>query len=159
MTEGEYLAVLRKDPCAYCGRAGGVIDHIEPRVTGGADDTDNLTGACHPCNGQKSALSLLGFLGRRRWAPAWRAALAHAGQRKSGLDLVLAENFERVQLWGQLGEEWCPNDVSQLIAGRGSLRTALDAGVDGIALHDAMRRSLSGYRRHCEYVLAEADPW
>lgn len=63
----EYRTALRRDPCAYCGEPmGGVIDHIEPKVSGGSDGWANLTGACESCNCSKNALPLLYFLGRKR---------------------------------------------------------------------------------------------
>jgi hypothetical protein len=60
---GEYYEALRRDPCAYCGAAGGEIDHISPRGHGGANQWDNTTGACRSCNSSKQTLSLtLGLL-------------------------------------------------------------------------------------------------
>lgn len=57
-----YRDVLRADPCAYCGDAGGTLDHIHPIACGGADTWANLTGACGTCNGAKATRSLLLFL-------------------------------------------------------------------------------------------------
>jgi len=54
--------VLARDPCAYCGGPVDVIDHVEPRAAGGANDWMNLIGACSSCNCAKSAKSLLRFL-------------------------------------------------------------------------------------------------
>lgn len=61
---GEYRKALRRDPCAYCGAPGGVLDHIEciggsgrKRVTRG--DLFNLTGSCAECNGVKRTSPLL----------------------------------------------------------------------------------------------------
>ena len=56
-----YGHVLDGDPCSYCGRVGGLIDHIVPRYTG-TDDWDNLTAACKSCNSRKGNRSLLWFL-------------------------------------------------------------------------------------------------
>lgn len=58
-----YEAVLRADPCAYCGHAAGTLDHIEPRSRGGRDLIENLTSACERCNNAKSSQSLLAYLG------------------------------------------------------------------------------------------------
>lgn len=55
----DYLAVLRRDPCAYCGGPSEALDHIEPRVAGGSDGWDNLTAACKSCNSSKTATPLL----------------------------------------------------------------------------------------------------
>lgn len=58
----EFVPVLRADPCAYCGEAGSVIDHIVPLAEGGEHDVSNLTGACRSCNARKRTRSLLRFL-------------------------------------------------------------------------------------------------
>lgn len=58
----EYAAILRADPCSYCGAPGGQLDHIIPLASGGAESWDNLTSACATCNRRKHARSLLEFL-------------------------------------------------------------------------------------------------
>lgn len=65
-TLGAYLRALRADPCSYCGDVGEALDHIDARDGGGVTAWENLTSACHSCNGEKSKLTLLGFLGRRQ---------------------------------------------------------------------------------------------
>ena len=67
-----WQALLRRDPCAYCGTAGaGTVDHVEPRSrpARGLGETAhawlNLAGACTACNGAKRDLDLLVFLQRR----------------------------------------------------------------------------------------------
>lgn len=55
-------AVVRRDPCAYCGDPGGTLDHIVPLSAGGDSDWTNLSGACARCNSSKGAKSLLQFL-------------------------------------------------------------------------------------------------
>jgi len=58
-----YEAVLRADPCSYCGAAGRQqIDHIVPVAAGGANRWMNLTAACRRCNREKSARSLFAHL-------------------------------------------------------------------------------------------------
>jgi len=68
-----WQALLRRDPCAYCGVAGaGTVDHVEPRsrpargVGRTAHAWLNLAGACAACNGAKRDLDLVVFLARRR---------------------------------------------------------------------------------------------
>lgn len=56
------VSVLRNDPCAYCGGAGGEIDHIEPASAGGGNEWTNFTSACPTCNRKKNAKPLLTFL-------------------------------------------------------------------------------------------------
>jgi 5-methylcytosine-specific restriction endonuclease McrA len=58
----DVVALLMRDPCAYCGGLGGTIDHITPIIDGGTNDDDNLTAACRSCNGRKSDRDLLTFL-------------------------------------------------------------------------------------------------
>lgn len=63
----EWAAILRADPCSYCGNPGGTIDHIRPLAGYGGGHWTNLAGACQRCNGEKSDLSLLLYLaGARR---------------------------------------------------------------------------------------------
>lgn len=58
----EYIAILRADRCAYCGNEAGHVDHIEPIVSGGANDWPNFTASCKSCNSSKHATPLLIFL-------------------------------------------------------------------------------------------------
>lgn len=64
--------IMRADPCSYCGREAGTVDHVEPRRgaraprgLGGANVWLNLVGACEACNSAKGSTSLLEFIGRR----------------------------------------------------------------------------------------------
>lgn len=71
----EYVAMLRQDPCAYCGKRGGSIDHLTPKVNGGTDEWDNLTSACGRCNWRKNVrgvLEILMDLQIRPNPPQWR---------------------------------------------------------------------------------------
>lgn len=62
-----YIAILKQDPCCFCGEPMEEIEHIEPparwdlRVPGWNQWT-NLSAACQKCNGQKYEKSLLAFL-------------------------------------------------------------------------------------------------
>ena len=58
----EYMAILRRDPCSYCGTAAGVVDHIVPLYQQGLHGWENLTAACRRCNSSKGTKSLLAFL-------------------------------------------------------------------------------------------------
>jgi 5-methylcytosine-specific restriction endonuclease McrA len=60
--ESAFRSVLRADPCAYCGRAGGTVDHITPQSRGGTWRPHDLTGACAACNAAKDSVDLLPFL-------------------------------------------------------------------------------------------------
>lgn len=61
----EYVKILRKDPCAYCGAASEHIDHIVPFAKDGPTKWDNLAPACAACNHRKSDKDLLHFLVER----------------------------------------------------------------------------------------------
>lgn len=60
-----FAEILRFDPCSYCGKSGGTVDHIVPIVGGGSGEWMNLTGACSRCNASKGPRSLLTHLARR----------------------------------------------------------------------------------------------
>jgi hypothetical protein len=50
----EYMAILRDDPCSYCGLSSpSQIDHIYPTSLGGAHHWLNMTAACGSCNASK----------------------------------------------------------------------------------------------------------
>jgi 5-methylcytosine-specific restriction endonuclease McrA len=77
----ELIAVIRADPCAYCGSSDDVtIDHIDPLVGGGRHVPENLTAACRQCNAAKRTRPLLLFLLERAEHPPrattalWRLA-------------------------------------------------------------------------------------
>ena len=58
----DYYKALRADPCAYCGRPGGEIDHIHARSNGGEDGWENYSGICKTCNARKGRRSVLNFM-------------------------------------------------------------------------------------------------
>lgn len=58
----EYVKIIRKDPCVYCGKPSEHIDHIVPFTDGGPTDWPNLAPACSNCNLRKNKKSLLEFL-------------------------------------------------------------------------------------------------
>ena len=67
----DYLAVLRRDPCSYCGGPAGAADHIVARSCGGEDGWENRTGTCASCNSRKGARPLLlALLGNLPFAPS-----------------------------------------------------------------------------------------
>lgn len=57
-----FVALIRRDPCAYCGCVGGTWDHIDPVKRGGTSHWSNATGACGSCNARKGTDPLLTFL-------------------------------------------------------------------------------------------------
>lgn len=61
----EYIVLLLRDPCVYCGGAGGTIDHIVPVAAGGTNHWTNLASACMSCNSKKHDLPLIVALFRK----------------------------------------------------------------------------------------------
>lgn len=61
----EYIALLRHDPCSYCGGPAGEIDHITSVGHDGTNHWTNYTAACRSCNASKSANDLLTYFIRR----------------------------------------------------------------------------------------------
>ena len=62
---GWWMAVLRADPCSYCGRTGGQIDHAHAIGGGGAHSVENVVSCCPRCNMSKQDTPLLPWLLRR----------------------------------------------------------------------------------------------
>jgi 5-methylcytosine-specific restriction endonuclease McrA len=66
-----WKALLRRDPCAYCGRVpSGTVDHVVPSKPRkgdprGREEWVNYAGACERCNVSKGNEKLLFFLLRR----------------------------------------------------------------------------------------------
>jgi len=58
----EWVQILYKDPCFYCGKSVEAIDHNIPTIKGGTDDVTNITGICHNCNSSKGTKNLLEYL-------------------------------------------------------------------------------------------------
>lgn len=58
----EYMQILRRDPCCYCGAEMQHVDHIVPVVADGSPSWDNLTAACARCNTRKRTKTLLTFM-------------------------------------------------------------------------------------------------
>lgn len=58
----DYLLIIRKDPCVYCGAPSTAVDHIVPIASGGSDRWDNQAPACKPCNSAKRSRTLLGAM-------------------------------------------------------------------------------------------------
>ncbi len=58
--DDERLKMTAPQACYYCGCAGPLaVDHLIPRIRGGADEADNLIWACRSCNSSKSGRDLL----------------------------------------------------------------------------------------------------
>jgi HNH endonuclease len=58
----EYVSIIRRDPCAYCGAPMKHVDHVVPFADGGPTDWTNLAPACARCNRRKNWKSVLFFM-------------------------------------------------------------------------------------------------
>lgn len=59
-------ALVRRDPCAYCGAPASTVDHIDAKPWKPRNVWVNLTGACETCNRSKGDTPLLLWLRHRR---------------------------------------------------------------------------------------------
>ncbi len=60
----DYDAILRADPCSYCGlRVSDHVDHVDPRIESGGEGWENMTAACLSCNASKGRRTLLFHMG------------------------------------------------------------------------------------------------
>ncbi len=108
-----WQALLRRDPCSYCGASGasGTVDHVDPRSRpargiGTVHGWVNTVGACARCNGAKRDVALLVFLYRRRWS----GAVAHPGMPSRATRRVV--------------RRWPDEATAQLRVGRAGRRRA-----------------------------------
>lgn len=62
----EWVQILLKDPCTYCGKSTEALDHSIPVSRGGTNDVTNLTGTCKTCNSSKKDKTFLEFLIERQ---------------------------------------------------------------------------------------------
>lgn len=64
---GRWMTLIRADPCAYCLRAGGTVDHIVPQSEPDRETYTwlNMIGSCGSCNRGKDATPLLEYMLRR----------------------------------------------------------------------------------------------
>lgn len=68
--DDEKLKMQTSDACCYCGAGSDLtLDHLIPRLKGGADSADNLIVACRSCNSSKKALDLMEWMSRQNRFP------------------------------------------------------------------------------------------
>lgn len=83
--------IVRADPCAWCGGAGGYIDHIVPQSrcnAGRRKSWMNLTGTCAKCNVQRGDAPVLQWLADPEAAAA--AAVKATRRREDPRRLLLS---------------------------------------------------------------------
>lgn len=56
------MPLIREQPCFYCKRPGGTIDHIVPLEKGGANEFWNMLPSCRSCNSSKGTKDLIEWL-------------------------------------------------------------------------------------------------
>ena len=61
--DDERLKMTASQACYYCGSTLNLaVDHLVPRIRGGADESDNLVWACRSCNSSKRGKDMLVWL-------------------------------------------------------------------------------------------------
>lgn len=69
--DDERLKMTLPRICVYCGSDVSLaIDHMIPRISGGADEADNLVLACRSCNSSKQGRDMLRWMVGREAFPS-----------------------------------------------------------------------------------------
>ena len=96
--DDEKVKIKYPQACCYCGSVDQIsIDHLIPRILGGADHSDNLVWACRPCNSSKRDRDMLEWLQQKGVFPAilllrrYTKLVARYSDQQGLLDLPLAE--------------------------------------------------------------------
>ncbi len=67
----ERLKMTVPQACYYCGSYKNLsVDHLIPKIKGGADDSDNLIWACRPCNSSKRDKDMLSWMFNKKMFPS-----------------------------------------------------------------------------------------
>lgn len=62
VVSAKWAAVLRGDPCSYCSKPGGTVDHVVALNDGGSNAESNVAGCCQSCNSSKRDRRLVAWL-------------------------------------------------------------------------------------------------
>lgn len=69
--DDEKTKIAHATTCCYCGREAKLsLDHLIPRLKGGADAADNITYACRSCNSSKGPKDMVLWLVSKERFPA-----------------------------------------------------------------------------------------
>jgi hypothetical protein len=69
--QDERLKMTMPQACYYCGSLDDLaVDHLIPRVKGGADESDNLIWSCRRCNSSKHGRDMLEWMDARSAFPS-----------------------------------------------------------------------------------------
>lgn len=64
--DDERLKMKEAQCCVYCGSTRRLtLDHLLPRIKGGADAADNIVWACQSCNSSKSDKDMISWMRAR----------------------------------------------------------------------------------------------
>jgi hypothetical protein len=70
IAEDEKLKLILPQSCCYCAAKLPLsVDHLLPRVAGGADAGENMVWSCRSCNSSKGKKDVLVWLGERQRFP------------------------------------------------------------------------------------------
>ena len=69
--DDERIKMTAPKACCYCGSEDKLsVDHLIPRIRGGADDSDNLILACRACNSSKQGRDMLEWMKKKEAFPS-----------------------------------------------------------------------------------------
>jgi len=69
--DDERLKMTMPQACSCCGSPGDLaVDHLIPRINGGADESDNLIPACRRCNSSKQGRDMLEWMQAKSTFPS-----------------------------------------------------------------------------------------
>jgi hypothetical protein len=94
----ERLKMTMPQLCYYCGSdAHLAVDHLIPRIKGGADEADNLVWSCRACNSSKQGRDMLAWMTAKGQFPSvlllrrYIKIVARYCEQHCYMDLDLAE--------------------------------------------------------------------
>ena len=92
LTDDERTKIEHGSSCCYCGaRDPLTLDHVLPKLTGGADAAENISYACKSCNSSKGPRDMVLWLVNRGRFPSvlvFRRYLKLAAQAASSVGLL-----------------------------------------------------------------------
>ena len=69
--DDERIKMTMPRVCSYCGSEDNLsVDHLIPRIKGGADESDNLILACRACNSSKQGRDMLVWMDKKDAFPS-----------------------------------------------------------------------------------------
>ena len=69
--QDERLKMTMPQACYYCGSLDDLaVDHLIPRIKGGADESDNLIWACRRCNSSKQGRDMIEWMDAKSAFPS-----------------------------------------------------------------------------------------